>query len=73
MTPVGMVVEAFVELAIVCHGGNQPWQVAAAVQAAARTLEDHQWQILGQLPSPIRGANGAAEAFLHAVSMSPAT
>ena len=45
---------------------DQPPQVAAAVQAAARALEDHRWQILGQLPSPILGAKGAVEVLLHA-------
>jgi 23S rRNA (cytidine1920-2'-O)/16S rRNA (cytidine1409-2'-O)-methyltransferase len=45
---------------------DQPRQVIAAVQAATRSLGDHGWQVLGQEPSPIRGAKGAVEMLLHA-------
>ncbi len=45
---------------------DQPHQVAAAVAAAARALEDHGWRVLGQQPSPIRGAKGAVEVLVHA-------
>jgi predicted rRNA methylase YqxC with S4 and FtsJ domains len=47
---------------------DQPQQVTAATQAAARALEDHGWQVLGQQPSPILGAKGAVEILLHAAS-----
>src|SRR5207248_3021783 len=47
---------------------DQPQQVAAAVETAARALEDHEWRILGQQPSPILGAKGAVEILLHAAS-----
>lgn len=47
---------------------DQPQQVAAAVETAARALEDHGWRILGQQPSPIPGAKGAVEILLHAAS-----
>jgi 23S rRNA (cytidine1920-2'-O)/16S rRNA (cytidine1409-2'-O)-methyltransferase len=47
---------------------SQPRQVAAAVQTAARALEDHGWHVLGQRPSPIPGAKGAVEIFIHATS-----
>jgi 23S rRNA (cytidine1920-2'-O)/16S rRNA (cytidine1409-2'-O)-methyltransferase len=47
---------------------DQPQQVAAAVQTAARALEDHGWQVLGQQPSPILGTKGAVEILLHAAS-----
>ena len=47
---------------------DQPQQVAAAVEAAARALEDHGWQVLGQQPSPILGAKGAVEILVHAAS-----
>jgi 23S rRNA (cytidine1920-2'-O)/16S rRNA (cytidine1409-2'-O)-methyltransferase len=46
---------------------DQPPQVAAAVQAAARALEDQGWRILGRQPSPILGARGAVEVLLHAI------
>ena len=45
---------------------DQPPQVAAAVEAAARALEDHGWRVLGQQPSPIQGAKGAVEVLLYA-------
>jgi 23S rRNA (cytidine1920-2'-O)/16S rRNA (cytidine1409-2'-O)-methyltransferase len=45
---------------------DQPHQVTAAMQTAARALEDHGWRILGQQPSPIPGAKGAVEILLHA-------
>jgi 23S rRNA (cytidine1920-2'-O)/16S rRNA (cytidine1409-2'-O)-methyltransferase len=45
---------------------DQPHQVIAAVQAAARALEDHRWQVLSQTPSPILGAKGAVEILIHA-------
>jgi 23S rRNA (cytidine1920-2'-O)/16S rRNA (cytidine1409-2'-O)-methyltransferase len=35
---------------------DQPHQVTAAVDAAARALEDHGWHVLGQQQSPIPGA-----------------
>jgi predicted rRNA methylase YqxC with S4 and FtsJ domains len=47
---------------------DQPQQIATAVQAAARALEDHGWRILGQQPSPILGAKGAVEILIHAAS-----
>ena len=47
---------------------DQPQQVTAATQAAARALEDHGWQVLGQQPSPILGAKVAVEILLHAAS-----
>jgi len=47
---------------------DQPQQVAAAAQTAAHALEDHGWRILGQQPSPILGAKGAVEIFIHAAS-----
>ena len=47
---------------------DQPQQVAAAVEAAARALEGHGWQVLGQQPSPILGAKGAVEILVHAAS-----
>ena len=47
---------------------NQPRQVTAAVEAAARALEAHGWQIHAQQPSPILGAKGAVEVLLHASS-----
>jgi len=51
---------------------DQPQQVASAVETAARALEDHRWQTLGQQPSPILGAKGAVEMLLHAASGSQA-
>jgi len=45
---------------------DQPDQVAAAVDAAARALERHRWQVLHQQRSPIQGAKGAVEVLLHA-------
>jgi 23S rRNA (cytidine1920-2'-O)/16S rRNA (cytidine1409-2'-O)-methyltransferase len=47
---------------------DQPQQVAAAVRAAERGLEDHGWRVLGRQPSPILGARGAVEVLVHAVS-----
>jgi len=47
---------------------DQPQQITTATEAAARALEDHGWQVLGQQPSPILGAKGAAEVFIHATS-----
>ena len=47
---------------------DQPQQVAAAAKTAARALQDHGWQVLGQQPSPILGAKGAVEIFIHATS-----
>jgi 23S rRNA (cytidine1920-2'-O)/16S rRNA (cytidine1409-2'-O)-methyltransferase len=47
---------------------DQPQQVTAAAKTAARALEDHGWQVLGQQPSPILGAKGAVEIFIHATS-----
>ena len=51
---------------------DQPQQVTAATQVAARALENHGWHVLGQLPSPILGAKGAVEILLHAISGSQA-
>jgi 23S rRNA (cytidine1920-2'-O)/16S rRNA (cytidine1409-2'-O)-methyltransferase len=51
---------------------DQPHQVTAATDAAARALEDHGWHVLGQQPSPIPGARGAVEVFVHAASCPPA-
>jgi 23S rRNA (cytidine1920-2'-O)/16S rRNA (cytidine1409-2'-O)-methyltransferase len=45
---------------------DQPAQVAAAVQAVTRALQDHGWRVLGRRPSPILGANGAVEVLVHA-------
>jgi 23S rRNA (cytidine1920-2'-O)/16S rRNA (cytidine1409-2'-O)-methyltransferase len=45
---------------------DQPEQVSAAVQAAARALRHHEWEILGQARSPILGSKGAVEMLLHA-------
>lgn len=45
---------------------DQPLQVEAATAAAARALESHGWPVLAQQPSPIPGAKGAVEIFLHA-------
>jgi len=47
---------------------DQPQQVRAAAQTAARALGNHGWQVLGQQPSPILGAKGAVEILLHAAS-----
>lgn len=48
---------------------DQPQQVAAAVQAAARALEHNGWRVMGQEPSPIPGARGAIEILLYAASV----
>jgi 23S rRNA (cytidine1920-2'-O)/16S rRNA (cytidine1409-2'-O)-methyltransferase len=45
---------------------NQPRQVTAAVEAAARALEAHGWQVRAKQPSPIPGAKGAVEVLVHA-------
>jgi 23S rRNA (cytidine1920-2'-O)/16S rRNA (cytidine1409-2'-O)-methyltransferase len=45
---------------------DQPGQVAAAADAAARALASHGWRVLGKEPSPVLGAKGAVEVFLHA-------
>jgi 23S rRNA (cytidine1920-2'-O)/16S rRNA (cytidine1409-2'-O)-methyltransferase len=50
---------------------DQPGQVAAAVEAAARALSDHGWRVLAQEPSPVLGGRGAVEVFAHAVSIQP--
>lgn len=50
---------------------DRPGQVAAATDAAARALADHGWRVLGQEPSPVLGARGAVEVFMHAVSVQP--
>jgi 23S rRNA (cytidine1920-2'-O)/16S rRNA (cytidine1409-2'-O)-methyltransferase len=47
---------------------DQPQQVAAAVDAAARALDDHGWRVLGQQRSPILGSKGAVEVLVHATS-----
>jgi predicted rRNA methylase YqxC with S4 and FtsJ domains len=47
---------------------DQPHQVAAAAETAAQALENHGWRVLGQQPSPILGAKGAAEILVHAAS-----
>jgi 23S rRNA (cytidine1920-2'-O)/16S rRNA (cytidine1409-2'-O)-methyltransferase len=45
---------------------DQPQQVAAAADVAARALEDHGWQVLGRQQSPILGSKGAVEVLVHA-------
>jgi 23S rRNA (cytidine1920-2'-O)/16S rRNA (cytidine1409-2'-O)-methyltransferase len=45
---------------------DQPGQVAAAAEAAARALADYGWRVLGKEPSPVPGAKGAVEVFLYA-------
>jgi 23S rRNA (cytidine1920-2'-O)/16S rRNA (cytidine1409-2'-O)-methyltransferase len=45
---------------------DHPDQVAAAADAAACALEEHGWHVRGRLPSPIGGARGAVEVFVHA-------
>ena len=47
---------------------DQPQQVTVAADAAARALEDHGWQVLGQQESPILGSKGAVEVLVHATS-----
>lgn len=47
---------------------DQPQQIAAAVDTAARALEDHGWRILGHQQSPIPGSKGAVEMLAHATS-----
>lgn len=47
---------------------DQPHHVGAAVQAAAHALTEHEWQVLGEQPSPILGSKGAVETFLYARS-----
>lgn len=44
----------------------EPEQVATAVATAACALALRGWQVLGETRSPIAGAKGAVEAFLHA-------
>jgi 23S rRNA (cytidine1920-2'-O)/16S rRNA (cytidine1409-2'-O)-methyltransferase len=44
----------------------QPGQVATAVATAACALALRGWQVLGATRSPISGAKGAIEVFLHA-------
>ena len=54
------------------HSGqlaDQPEQVAAAAEAAAGALADRGWRVLGREPSPVLGARGAVEVFVHAVSL----
>jgi len=51
------------------HSGrlaDQPAQVTVAAMAAARALAGHGWRVLGQEPSPVLGAKGAVEVFMHA-------
>ena len=53
------------------HSGqlaDQPAQVTAAAMAAARALADHGWRVLAQEPSPVLGARGAVEVFVHAAA-----
>lgn len=45
---------------------DRPDQVAAAVQLARSALEMHGWRVRGDMPSPIPGAKGAIEVFVHA-------
>jgi predicted rRNA methylase YqxC with S4 and FtsJ domains len=52
---------------------DQPQQVAAAVNAAARALEDHGWQVLGRQQSPILGSKGAVEVLVYAGRQPPDT
>jgi 23S rRNA (cytidine1920-2'-O)/16S rRNA (cytidine1409-2'-O)-methyltransferase len=51
---------------------GRPEQVTAAVDAAERALRHHGWRVLGQRPSPILGAKGAAEMLIHAACRLPA-
>ena len=54
------------------HSGqlaDRPEQVAAAAEAAAGALADRGWRVLGREPSPVLGARGAVEVFVHAVSL----
>lgn len=44
----------------------RPEQVATAADVAARALETHGWRVRGQLRTPIPGAKGAIEVFIHA-------
>jgi 23S rRNA (cytidine1920-2'-O)/16S rRNA (cytidine1409-2'-O)-methyltransferase len=45
---------------------DHPDQIVAAVGIAACALMRHGWRVCGQMPSPIAGARGAIEAFVHA-------
>jgi 23S rRNA (cytidine1920-2'-O)/16S rRNA (cytidine1409-2'-O)-methyltransferase len=45
---------------------DDPDQLAAAVAAARRGAEDAGWHVVGEMESPVRGARGAAEFFVHA-------
>jgi 23S rRNA (cytidine1920-2'-O)/16S rRNA (cytidine1409-2'-O)-methyltransferase len=45
---------------------ERPDQVAAAADIATRALERHGWRIQGRMSSPITGAKGAIEVFVHA-------
>lgn len=47
---------------------DQPQQVAAALATVSRALAGHGWRLLGQEPSPVLGARGAVEVFVHAAS-----
>jgi 23S rRNA (cytidine1920-2'-O)/16S rRNA (cytidine1409-2'-O)-methyltransferase len=44
----------------------QPHQISAAVASAAMALTHNGWEVIGRERSPILGANGAIEEFLHA-------
>jgi 23S rRNA (cytidine1920-2'-O)/16S rRNA (cytidine1409-2'-O)-methyltransferase len=53
------------------HSGelaDQPAQVTAAAMAAAQALAEHGWRVLAQEPSPVLGAKGAIEVFVHAAA-----
>lgn len=45
---------------------DRPDEVAAAAETAARALEAHGWHVRGCTQSPVRGAKGAVEVFVHA-------
>jgi 23S rRNA (cytidine1920-2'-O)/16S rRNA (cytidine1409-2'-O)-methyltransferase len=50
---------------------DRPDQVAEATDSAARALEEHGWHVRARLPSPIEGAKGAIEVFVHAALEPP--
>jgi 23S rRNA (cytidine1920-2'-O)/16S rRNA (cytidine1409-2'-O)-methyltransferase len=50
---------------------RDPEQLAGAVDRAATALAAHDWSVVEELASPIRGRNGAIEFFVHAVRRMP--
>jgi 23S rRNA (cytidine1920-2'-O)/16S rRNA (cytidine1409-2'-O)-methyltransferase len=44
----------------------RPEEVADAVMVATTALSDQGWEVVANVPSPIRGSNGAVEHFLYA-------